>query len=645
MEIIMSLELALKNHKVIDYFKNLGTQDEVLTNLNALDVAYYNGTPMVPDSTYDAIRNYANMRFPELKQKVGKKETKDELSLWPKAALRIPMGSLEKEKDNKDLLKWYNKYTSGSVVSTHKVDGLSVELAFTDGVFVRGVTRGDGVEGDDITPNVLKMKFPKTIPTKGHVEIRAEIVLLKDDFHKHFEPLGYRNPRNTSAGTARKPGGKTEHLTCVAFDIISDELDFKTKIEKFKLLNKLGFMVPNPLQFNDFASVEKVINYNSLNRKLIPYEIDGMVFEENDLAKAEEQGVTDNKPRAARAFKFENETVESTLQSVVWQVGKTGSITPVGQITPADIQGVTISRVMLNNLSHINELGLELGSKFVLMRANDVIPKVKSTLTKTGNKIVPPSKCPSCGSLLNAQDPKHITCENHEECPAQTAYRIVAFLKVLDVRGMGDKIIEKLLDASLIRDAADLYTLDIDKASEIEGMSKSVLQKSYRELVQKSAKVTLPKFIKSISMKNIGESATEKVMVLYPTIHDLFNIKSEDIKKIEGIGDSIATDFVIGINSKKEFILKLLKYVTITKQAEGPFTDQVFVFTGFRDSLLEEKIRNLGGNIGASVSKTTTHLVCASTTSLSTKAEKARKDGKIILSKKELEEMVEQANG
>lgn len=638
----MSLENALKNHKILDFFKNLSTQEEVSENLNTLDVAYYNGNPLLPDSTYDAVRSYCQVRFPELKKKVGKKENVDEMSIWPKTALRMKMGSLDKENTPAALKKWHNKYTQGTVVSSHKVDGLSVELTFENGVFVKGITRGDGFEGDDITPNVRKMKFPKTIPEKGLVEVRSEIVLLRDDFEKHFAPLGYKNARNTSAGTARKPEGRTEHLSLVAFDVLSDEVEFKTKIDKFNFLHKLGFIVPNPLVLKHFEAMEQVIAYNTLNRKLIPYDIDGIVFEENDLTFFEEQGESDNKPRSAIAFKFENETVDTTLQSVVWQVGKTGSLTPVGQITPADIQGVTISRVMLNNLSHIDELGLELGSRVTLMRANDVIPKIKNTLTKTGNKIVPPSKCPSCGSLLNATDPKHITCENHEECPAQTAYRIVAFLDVLGVRGMGDKIIEKLLDASLIRDCADLYTLDIDKASEIEGMSKSILQKSYRELIQKSSKVTLPKFIKSVSMKNIGESATEKVMVLYPTIHDLFNIKSEDIIKIEGIGDSIAADFVLGINSKKELILKLLNYITITAQAQGPLTDMTFVFTGFRDGALEEKIREKGGNIGASVSKTTTHLVCASTASLSTKAVKAQKEGKIIMSKKELEEMLEQ---
>lgn len=253
-------------------------------------------------------------------------------------------------------------------------------------------------------------------------------------------------------------------------------------------------------------------------------------------------------------------------------------------------------------------------------------------------KIIPPYKCPSCGSILNTSDLKHITCENHEECPAQGSYRIVSFLKVLGVNGLGEKIIDKLLDEGIISDCADLFTLDIEKAGEIEGVSKVVLQKSYKDLILKSKNVTLPKFIKSVSIKNIGESATEKVMPTYPTIQDLFNMDYNVLLGIDGIGESIASDFIMGINSKKELINKLLKFIIITTQAEGPFTGMVFCFTGFRG--LESKVEELGGTMSASVTKATTHLVCASTASMSTKAQKAQKDGKIVISKDELLKMI-----
>lgn len=628
---------ALQNHDIMNFFKKLETQDEFLKNLNEIDKAYYDGKPLIPDSTYDAIRSYANVRFPELKMKVGKK---DENSVWPKVSLEIPMGSLDKVNDIKDLEKWYKKYTSGLVVSTHKVDGSSIELTFENGVFTRGVTRGDGFVGDDITPNARKMKFPKKIKDKGFTKIRGEIVLLKEDFVTHFAPKGDKNPRNSAAGTTRRLDGTgSEHLTVIAFDIISDEKEFNMKIEKFNHLAKLGFIVPNPIVMSDIYAINQIIEHTNANRKSITYEIDGLVFEENCLDKAEAQGITDNRPKASKAFKFAAESAEATLLDVVWQVGKIGAMTPVGIITPTEIQGVTIGRVMLNNLSYINDLGLGINSKVEIMRCNDVIPAIKKSLT-VGKKITPPTKCPSCGSLLNAENPMHITCENHEECPAQGAYRIVSFLDVLGVKGMGDKIVEKLMDAGLIKDFTDLYTLDIDEASKIEGMSKLVLQKSYKELILKSQKVSLPKFIKSISIKNIGESATEKVMPLYPTIHDLFNMKYETLVGIDGIGESIASDFIMGINSKKELILKLLKFIVITSKAEGPLTGKVFCFTGFRSAEKTERIEGFGGSMNSSVTKATTHLVCVNTETLSAKAIKAQKEGKEIISEIELEDML-----
>lgn len=371
----MTLELALQNRNIVEFFKNLSTQEEIVENLNKLDVAYYNGKPLVPDVTYDTIRNYVNMRFPELRKKVGKKE---ENSVWPKVSLEIPMGSLEKENSIEDLDFWYKKYTTGTVVCSHKVDGSSLELKFEGGAFNRGVTRGDGFVGDDITPNARRMKFPKNLEHKGSLKIRGEVVLLNSDFETYFAPKGDKNPRNSAAGAARRLDGVgTEHLTVIAFDILSDDIEFKTKSEKFEYLKKLGFSTPSPIVLANINDIKSVINHTNDNRKTIPYMIDGLVFEDNDIANFEAQGSADNRPKAAKAFKFDSECAESTMLDVVWQVGKHGAITPVGIISPTDIQGVTITRVMLNNLDYINKLNLEIGCKVEVVRCNDVIPAIK----------------------------------------------------------------------------------------------------------------------------------------------------------------------------------------------------------------------------------------------------------------------------
>lgn len=634
----MSLEIAIKNQNVLSYFRSISDQGVMLRELNLLDQAYYNGKPLISDATYDTIRDFINVRFPELRKKVGKSEDN---SIWPKVSLSIPMGSLLKENDMTGFGKWYKKYTSGELCASRKIDGSSIELRFLDGKFVRAVTRGDGFMGDDITPNANKMKFPKNIKAKGEVLVRGEVTLLKADFDSYFATRGEKNPRNSAAGAMRRlDGSGCEHLVIIAFDILQDSVNHSKKIEKFTFLQELGFQVPNPVVVDGLEMVQKLIDYHDENRDSLPYLIDGLVFEENVIKLADQQGATDNRPRASRAFKFAAESQNTTLLDVVWQVGKTGALTPVGVITPTTIQGVTISRVMLNNLSYIRDLGLGVGSSAVLIRANDVIPCIKKTLS-AGREIEIPTDCPSCGSKLDIKDIKHITCTNHEECPAQSVYRITHYLDTLDVKGMGDKIVERLFDEGLLRDIPDLYVLDMEKIGSLEGVASANILKAYKELVQKSKKLPLPKFIKAISMKGVGSSVTELVMQRYPSLAQMYDAKVEELVKIDGIGDSVAADFVFGIKNKRPLIESLMAYVDISAvSSQGPLTGKVFCFTGFRSSELQEKIEALGGSMSSSVTKATTHLVCANTESLSTKAKDAKDKGKEILSKDELVALV-----
>lgn len=369
----MDFNFAIVNHKLMEFFRELNEVD-ALKYLNELDTAYYNGKPLIPDSSYDSIRKYCNMRFPSLKKKVGKSE-KTENSVWPKESLSMAMGSLEKIDTHSELEKFLEKYTTGTVVFSHKVDGSSIELTYIDGVFSKAITRGDGFVGENVTPNVMKMQFPKSIKSSGVTCIRSEIVLFKADFENFFAPKGDKNPRNSAAGTVRRLDGVgSEHLRLIAFDIISDEVEFTTKIEKYKKLESLGFRVPQPQLVKGIDNIKALLEYNETNRKLIPYEIDGVVIDENDLSHAENMGVTDNRPKASKAYKFEAEFGKATLLDVKWQVGKIGAITPVGIITPTEIQGITITRVMLNNMDFINRKRLEIGCKVKIARANDVIP-------------------------------------------------------------------------------------------------------------------------------------------------------------------------------------------------------------------------------------------------------------------------------
>ena len=633
-----NLKYAIQTQTVVTYFKQMTSQEQASQDLDSLDKAYYDGSPLISDSTYDSIRDLLNFKFPELKKKVGKKIDKTENSVWPKVNLDGAMGSLFKCNDESEFGKFYGK-TTGSVVVSYKADGSSIELIYEGGNLVRGASRGDGIVGDDITPNIRKFVKQKVV-AMGKVRVRGEAVLLKENFIKYFS--GDKNPRNSAAGSLRRlDGAKVEHLTFLAFDIDGDGYQFKTKAEKFKALTELGFQTTLIAHVNTLEDALQIFRHTDSIRANLPYEIDGIVFDENDLDKAEEAGIVDNRPKSSIAFKFAAESAECTVLDVQWQIGKTGAVTPVGIISPTNIGGVTISRVMLNNLTHIKkDLGLSIGATARLIRANDVIPKI-TQVVKSGNKdINPPSDCPSCSTKLNREDEMHIFCPNHEECPAQTAYRITHFLSVLDVKGIGDSIVEKLMDANVIQGIPDLFRINLEAVASVEGVSAVNVQKAYKELIQKSKKVTLPKFIKSISIKNIGASATEKAMVKFPTIQDMFKAKIEDLITIDGIGDSVATDFVFGLQAKKQLIEELLQFITISGKSEGPMTGKAFCFTGFRSPELQEKIEAQGGVINASVTKATTHLVCVNTDSLTSKAKKARDEGKTIISKAELEEML-----
>lgn len=635
----MSIDIAIKNGTLIKYFKSIDDQCKVQEELNLLDKAYYDGKPMISDSTYDSLRDYINIRFPELRKKVGKKEDN---SVWPKVTLEIPMGSLLKVNDKTEFEKWYKKYTTGKLVSSHKVDGSSIELTYVSGKLVRAVTRGDGFIGDDITPNVVKMKVPKTVKGSVNMKVRGEIVILKKDFDAYFAPKGEKNPRNSAAGTMRRlDGAGAEHLTIIAFDIL-DEATYNTKMDKFNALRSMGFEVPSPVVIDSIESALSLVDYNENKRAELGYEIDGLVFEENSIEHYDDQGSVDNRPKAARAYKFAAEKATCTLMDVVWQIGKTGSLTPVGIISPTTMQGVTISRVMLNNLSHIKELGLGLGSQAELIRANDVIPKLTKCITKGSKAIIPPLNCPSCGSTLDCKDEKHVFCPNHEECPAQTLYRITHYLDTLDVKGMGDKIVEKLFDEGILKDIPDLYTIDMEKVKLIDGIPSANVLKSYKELVTKSKKITIPKFIKAISMKGIGSSMTELVMTKYPDLKSMASADTQVLMAIDGIGPSVAADFVFGIKSKAKLIESLLPFVDFAKSGSGKLNGMVFCFTGFRSPELQSKIEGLGGTVSSSVTKATTHLVCVDLNSLSTKAKDARDKGKTIISKDDLIKLLEE---
>jgi len=625
---------------MIDY-KTIDNEIDALEYLENLDKSYYTGTSIVPDSTYDTIRDYLNEKF-NLNYKVGYivPDNKNESSAWIKESLSLPMGSLLKINNIEDGIAWAKKYTRNkNLVASYKADGSSLEITYIDGQFVKAITRGDGFTGENITKNAANFKFPKSIVHMGIVHIRGEVIIKLEDFADHFK--GEKSARNSTAGTMRRFDSKnSQHVSFLAFDIIISNKEFKFKHEKFLELSCLGFQVPYIGMYKNIDEVVSVFQSTEKNRSLVPYEIDGIVVEENEIKFYDEQGIVDNRPRAARAFKFGNQLAESVLLDVQWQTGKTGEVTPVGIIKPTTIQGVTINRVTLNNYQFIKDLGLGEGSIITITRANDVIPKIEACLSAGINPISMPTHCPACSNQLDSRDLMHIKC-NNDNCKAKNIARILHFIKTLDILGLGESTIESLFDNGFIDDIPDLFNLDFyyDQIEQTEGLSLTNIKKAEIELVKKTKEIPVEKFLAAIFIPSCSLGTAKLVTSKFPTLNDIFFIQDpNELTDIEGIGLKTAQDFLSGFKMRTDLINTLLKSKNITLltkkimlKKEGKFSGQFYCFTGLRDKQLENEIEIRGGEITSSVTKKTTHLICDSLESGSSKITKAKSMGLVIL--------------
>ena len=623
------------------------------------DKAYQEGNPLMTDAEYDKTFGIDASDI----------DSEFENSNWPIVDLTMFMGSLKKIKNNvPQLLVWADKYCSEWIHWSDKLDGSSGELTYINGKLHAGKTRGDGKRGNDVTPNVMLMQVPKEIDELGKAVVRVEYILHVADWKKHMSDK--KTCRGGAAGAVnKKDGTNCQYIKCIAFDIEVEGKTFTTKNEKKDYLKSLGFEMPSygKIKRSDVAGVKKLLKSAEEDRLKLPYEIDGMVLEADDIEFFDKQGVSDKRPRGSRAFKFLDVGVKTIINEVIWQVGKTGFITPVALLEPTDIGGVTVERVMLNNPSMIAALELGIGCEAELIRSNEVIPKITKRFTK-GKLIEIPKVCPSCQCkthleqtvkkelvILEISDLKtaninkeiadqkyQLKCSNLDECPAQGLGRIVGFLQSLDVKGFKEKTVEKLLDAGLIETPADLYAINTTKFAELEGLSDKIVDKLLKELHNKSAKATLPMFIKSLTISGFSASSTEKVMKgQFKDLESLRKATVEELESIDKIGNFKATCLVEGLKRKSDLIDKLLPWVPIQGLVlDGKLSGKSFCFTGFRDNKAEAKIKELGGEIKASATKDLNYLVAKKPDGKSSKLEKARKNGSEVIGIDEMLNMI-----
>ncbi len=647
--------------------------------------------PLISDAEYDQLfkelerlekENPAIITPDSPTQRVAKGLTKE----FTTVQHLVPMLSLDNSYNADDLIDFDRKareLTGQQEIEycvEPKFDGGSISLIYEDDHLVRGATRGNGLEGDDITTNIRQIR---SVPLSAkfsdygiqQIEIRGEVLINKPNFAKYNQQLvdqglpPLANPRNAAAGTLRiKDSGEVRKRNLEAFVYhISDvtlatgksiPAQLKTHSGSLELLWQTGFRSPQK-EKKVLKGINDVISYCQqfeTTRDDLPYEIDGMVIKVNDLALQEKMGMTTHHPRWAIAYKFKARQATSKLLNVEFQVGRTGSITPVAKIQPVPIGGVTVSSISLFNEDVIREKDLMIGDSVLVERAGDVIPYIVKSLAdvRTGHekKIAFPKTCPVCDSRLFKEEGEAVWRCVNIECPAQVVERIIHFVSkdAMDIRGLGEANIRKFYELGLLKDIPGIYELDFDKISGMEGFGKKSID-NLQQAILNSKTQPLHRIIFGLGIRFVGETTAKTLAQAVHHLTDLKNFSESDLLNLEDIGPKVAGS-ILHFFSNKENIMMLQKLeelgvqlINTKKQyaSEGNLEGLTFLFTGTLPTLkrsdAEAMVEENGGKLTGSVSSKLNYLVVGE--DAGSKLEKAKKINTIkIISEAEFLKML-----
>lgn len=600
---------------------------------------YYNGVPSVTDEVFDAwVDELAELDPASLAvTAIGAPVATTE---WKKAAHGFTMGSLDKVNTMEELTAWVQGIPADGatfvpLIVTEKLDGISIHVRYVNGAFSQAITRGDGVTGEDISANVARMKgIPAKLPEKFTGSLRGEIVLLKSDHKKHFPD--YANSRNAASGLSKRYDGKgSEHLTVLFYSVVEGK-DFQTEGHMFEWLETVKLQVPNwyvtAMAPGLVTPHDLWVEYQQSKRAALDYDIDGLVVRLDNLAKQVSLGEKDGRPKGAVAFKFAPITRETVLKEIVWQVGGSGRLTPVAVFDPVGLLGAQVTQASLYNLKYIRDLGLSVGARIIVARANDVIPRVVSVSMKSPLPLAVPVTCPVCGHNV-VPDGEYLVCQNEATCPAQAVGRIKRYIAALDVKEWGEALIERLVASGKVKTPADLYRLNIPSLSEVERISENVADKLLGLLWEKN-ELPLEVLLGALSIPGIAQSSVTMVMDAgYDTWGKLFSAAASDLEKVAGFGP-VKTRALwqwMHVEGGEALMHDLLNAgVKVKPKAVGVFTGKSVCFTGSmkrKRGELEGLVVANGGTVKGSVTKGLTFLVMADPASGSTKAKAAKKNG------------------
>ncbi len=523
-----------------------------------------------------------------------------------------------------------------------KLDGLAVTLLYEKGKLKYAATRGDGETGEDITDNIRTLKMvPLQIRGKKYpqrLEVRGEVFMPKAEFIE-FNRLALQNqekqfvnPRNAAAGSVRQLDPRMtakRPLEIYFYSIgIFSGVDFPlTQNELLSQLSEWGFRV-NPYRTVSQNITECLAYYDKIQkvRSHLPYEIDGVVYKVNSIRDQTELGFITRRPRWAIAHKFPSEEVVTIIEAVEFQVGRTGALTPVARLQPVFVHGVTISNATLHNMQEITRKDIHIGDKVLIRRAGDVIPEVVSVvLEERSAKIIPiqlPKKCPICYSLVE-QDPEQAIarCTGGLICEAQRKEAIKHFAsrRAMDIEGLGDKLIEQLVDKKIIHTVADLYFLKLASLINLERMAEKSAQ-NILEAIEKSKKTTLPRFLYALGIREVGEATAKQLAYYFTDLEVLYKATIDDLQQVSDVGPIVAKHIVAFFQEKhnraviEKIIAAGVHWEKIEKtETNRPLAGKTFVLTGTLMSMtrdqLKEKLENLGAKVAGSVSNKTSYVV------------------------------------
>jgi len=634
--------------------------NEIRNTLIAADNAYYNlSNSTMSDKEYDIhkdILRKINPEDPYLKQ-IG---ANVEMTEWKKYKHTIPMYSLNKVNSVEEFTKWANEINDEYYMVMDKLDGASLSLDYKNGNLVAATTRGDGIEGEMILSNVLKMKNVKKNIPNFTGSLRAEIFLLREDFEeinrikRENEEKEFSNPRNAANGIAKRfDRNWSEYLSVLHYDIIGIDVDSES--EKFLFFDKNEIKIC----FHELAKKEHVIeifhNFENYLRAKTKYDIDGLVIKCNNIKLQEKHGFLGANLKAAIAWKFEAMSAETTLLDVEWSLGNSGRITPVAIVEKVPCGGVNITHVTLHNVNTFLVHNLRYNDKVQIKRANDVIPYFEKVIfsDEKSKKIEFPIYCPICNDKTTIEG-EYLVCKN-PKCDGLMLGNINKWINSIEIMDVGDKIIEQLYKHSLIKDPADLYTLKKEDILKLERMGERSTNKLLENINSKK-EITIPQFISGLNMPNFsGKTAESIIKSGYDTIDKIQNLSKEELVKISGIGEKTADQIINGLNDKKIIIEKLLKVITIKqierkKAMNNNLEGKSFCFTGAiqrcedgkrltRENMWDIVLEN-GGVVEVSVKKGLSYLVVADPNSVSSKTQKAKKLGVEILSESDFFKMI-----